>query len=173
MRNEPSGASQGARETPGTFDGAAAGWAGVIAGAAYLGAQLALVTLVRHDSPWVPLQRMSAFLLGPDVVPPPAEMSLSIAGFALMIHFTLAFVYGRLIAQGVRRVRPSLGWVVGACGGLAIYIVNFHLIAPLLFRWFADSQGPVTLLDHVLFGIVAALAFIALRRRSVLATGAP
>ena len=143
-------------------DGSAAGWAGVIAGAVYLSAQMMMVTVVRQDSPWVPLQRISALLLGPDVFPPPPQISLSIAGFALLIHFALAFMYGRLIARVVRRVRPALGWVAGAGCGLAIYLVNFHVIAPLLFRWFENSQGAVTLFDHLLFGAVAALAFIVL-----------
>ena len=144
-------------------DGSAAGWAGVIAGAVYLSAQMTMVTVVRQDSPWVPLQRISALLLGPDVFPPPPQISLSIAGFALLIHFTLSFMYGRLIARVVRRVRPALGWMAGAGCGLAIYLVDFHVIAPLLFRWFEDSQGAVTLFDHLLFRALSlALTFIAL-----------
>jgi len=144
-------------------DGTAAGWSGLIAGAVYLLAQMTLATLVRHDSPWASLQRISALLLGPDALPPPGRISLTIAGFALMIHFSLAFCYGRLVGQLLRRIPPALGWLGGAACGLAIYVVNFHVIGPFLFPWFADSQGPVTWLDHVLFGVVVAMSFLALR----------
>ena len=54
-------------------DGSASGWAGLIAGAVYLSAQMMFVTVVRQDSPWVPLQRISALLLGPDALSPPGE----------------------------------------------------------------------------------------------------
>jgi hypothetical protein len=131
-----------------------------------------LVTVVRHDSPWVPLQRISALLLGPDALTPPGELSLTIAGFALLIHLPLSFCYGRLIALVVRRVRPALAWIAGAACGLAMYVLDYQIIGPLIFRWFDDSQGAVTAFDHLLFGAVAALAFVTLRSRTATATNA-
>ena len=151
-------------------DGTASGWAGVIAGSVYLAAQMMFVTVIREDSPWIPLQRISALLLGPDALLPPGKISLSIAGFAVLIHFALAFCYGRLIGHVVRHVRPAIGWVVGAVCGVAIYALNFKLIGELIFPWFAESQGAVTLFDHALFGVVAALSFITLRRGAPVAT---
>jgi len=154
----------------GMDDDAASGWAGIIAGACYLSAQMVLVTAIRHDSPWLPLQRISALLLGPDALAPPGEISLSIAGFALMIHFPLAFCYGRLIGRALRRVPPALGWIAGAACGLALYVINYQVIGPWLFPWFDDSQGAVTAFDHLLFGVAVALTFATLRRRSAAAT---
>jgi hypothetical protein len=148
----------------GLSDESAAGWAGVIAGALYLIAQMIFVALLRGESAWFPLQRISAFLLGPDVLPPPAEISQTVAGFALLIHFILAFCFGRMIALVVRRLPMTPGWVVGAACGLGIYVVNFYVLAPLIFPWFVESQGGITLLDHALFGVTAALAFAVLRR---------
>ncbi|HSC87840.1 MAG TPA: hypothetical protein VLC09_11240 [Polyangiaceae bacterium] len=153
-------------------DSTAAGWAGLIAGTLYLSAQMMLVTVVRDDSPWMPLQRISALLLGPDAMAPPGKITLTIAGFALLIHFPLSFVYGRLIGLLLRRVPPALGWAGGAACGLAIYVLNFHVIGPLVFPWFEDSQGAVTWFDHLLFGLVVAVTFFALRRQTVTANNA-
>lgn len=57
-------------------DGTASGWAGVIAGSVYLAAQMMFVTVIRQDSPWIPLQRISALLLGPDALLPAGKISL-------------------------------------------------------------------------------------------------
>lgn len=164
-----------ARQTGSTFmpmnlrrldEFAAAGWSGIAAGTVYLAAQMTFTLLIRGDSAWVPLQRISALLLGPDAVPPPADMSLTIAGMALLIHFALAFVYGRCIGRIVSRMPWWPAVLAGAAFGLAIYVLNFELIAPVMFPWFDASRGAVTLFDHALFGAVAAALCVSLRAPS-------
>lgn len=138
---------------------------GVVAGAAYLAAQVSFTGLVHPGGSVEPLQRIAAILLGPDAAPPPAEMNFTILGMAFLIHFALAMVYGRLLAEvvGRRSLVPALG--IGAGLGLALFGLNFELIAPSAFPWFADTVRATTLLDHVLFGAIAAGSCVLLRKR--------
>jgi len=137
---------------------------GVIAGAAYLAAQVSFTAAARSGSAAEPLQRIAAMLMGPDAAPPPAEFTYTVLGMALIIHFALAMVFGRVVSVLVWRHRALPGVLVGAGIGLALYALDFGLIAPLAFPWFEDSVRAVTLADHVLFGAVAAALCIALRR---------
>lgn len=140
-------------------------FAGLFAGAAYLAAQVSFTGLARTGGGAEPLQRIAAILLGPDAAPPPAEINFTILGMAFLIHFALAMVYGRLLAEVVWR-RPLLPAVaIGAVLGLALFGLNFEIIAPAAFPWFEDSVRAATLLDHALFGALAAAACVLLRRR--------
>jgi hypothetical protein len=138
--------------------------AGLVAGAAYLGAQMMFAVTVHDGSGWEPLQRMGAMLLG-DEAAPPGRWSGGMIGISLLIHFGLAIVYGRLVDSLVRG-RPLVPALVrGAAFGLLLYGVNYWLIAPVAFPWFAEGRSATALLDHVLFGAVAAGAYVVLRRR--------
>jgi len=150
---------------PAVLDPLAGSLAGLFAGAAYLVAQISFAAVVRGGQGWEPLQRIAAILLGPDAAPPPAEISLAIAGMALLIHFPLAAVYGRIADLLVRGRTLARAGLLGALLGLAIYGLNFWVIAPSAFPWFEQSRDPITALDHVLFGVVAAVVCAFLRRR--------
>lgn len=137
--------------------------AGLVAGAAYLAAQMALVAGVHDGVGWEPLQRISAMLLGEDVLPPPGEVDLTIGGIGLLIHFGLAMAFGRLVDVSVRdRGAVQAAWR-GAAVGLVLYAVNYWLVAPWAFPWFGDNRGLTTLVDHLLFGMVAGVAYVHLR----------
>lgn len=136
---------------------------GVIAGAAYLVAQVSFNAAVRPGSAAEPLQRIAAMLMGPDAAPPPAEFNFTIFGMAMIIHFALAMVFGRIVCALVWRRRFVPAMLIGAATGLALYAFNFGAVAPYAFAWFADSLPVVTAANHALFGIVAAAVCLALR----------
>lgn len=138
---------------------------GLFAGAAYLVAQMSFAATVRNGQGWEPLQRIAAILLGPDAVPPPSDVSLTIAIVALLIHFPLAMVYGRIIGRVVRGSTPIRAALLGAGIGLAIYGLNFWLLAPLTFPWFEQSRDLMTAFDHLLFGATAGVSCVYLARR--------
>ena len=148
------------RAAPDPFAGVLAG---LIAGAVYLLAQM-LFAALHGGAAWEPLQRFSAMLLGDDVLPPPGEIDLTIAGFALLIHFGLAIVFGRVVDLVVTDHAPAaaVGW--GALVGLALYGLDYWLVTPVAFPWFENARGLTTLIDHLLFGVVAAVAYVHLRR---------
>ena len=139
--------------------------AGLIAATAYLLAQMAFSATVQGGAGWEPLQRISAMLLGEDVLPPPGELDVTIGGIALLVHFGLAAAFGRVVDLVVLDRPPASAALRGAAVGLALYGLNYWLVAPVAFPWFEENRGLTTLGDHVLFGVVAALAYVALRSR--------
>lgn len=139
--------------------------AGEVAAVAYLAAQVLFAAFVQDGAAWLPLQRISAILLGPDAVDAQAQLNIQVAGMAMLVHFALAAVYGRFVDAAVRGRGGLSALVRGALVGLAIYAVNYWVLAPAAFPWFAQNRGVTTLLDHLLFGLVAAGVYTTLRQR--------
>lgn len=137
--------------------------AGVVAGVAYLAAQVTLTAAAPTGSASAPLQRIAAILMGPNAAPPPSEFNFTVLGMAIIIHFALAMVFGRLVSALVWRQAAPRALGVGILTGIALYALNFELIAPWTFPWFEQSLTLVTLADHALFGLVAAAVCIVLR----------
>lgn len=148
----------------GLSEGVAGVMGGVVAGAAYLVAQVSFTAAVHPGTAAEPLQRIAAILMGPDVAPPPSEFTLTVLGMALIIHLGLSMVFGRFVAALAWRRHATTGIVLGALVGLGLYAVNFGLVAPIAFPWFEGSIQWVTILDHLLFGAIAAAVCLALRR---------
>lgn len=137
--------------------------AGLVAGAAYLIAQISLTAALRGGGAAEPLQRIAAILMGPNAAPPPTEFTFTVLGMALIIHFGLAMVFGRIVSVAVWHHSTSRGVLIGAAIGLALYAINFGLLAPSAFPWFEDSIRAVTIADHLLFGSVAAAVCLTIR----------
>jgi hypothetical protein len=149
-------------------DWKAAAWCGVIAGIVFIMAEMLLVWLVMGMSPWAPPRMMAAMLLGKDVLPPPADFSMPIMAAAIAVHLPLSILYGLILGWIVHRFEVGAALLTGAAFGLiAIYLVNFYLIAPVFFRWFVEARNWISIAAHVLFGVVAAGAYVALRHREV------
>lgn len=136
---------------------------GLVAGAAYLLAQVSFSAAVRPGSAAEPLQRIAAMLMGADTAPPDSELTFTVIGMSLMIHFALSMVFGRIVSVLAWKRRFGPGLVVGAGVGLALYALNFGVIAPAAFPWFTDSLRWPTMVNHALFGAVAAAVCLALR----------
>lgn len=136
---------------------------GLVAGAAYLLGQVGLTGAIRQGAMAEPLQRIAAILLGPDAAPPPADLDFTIAGMALLIHFALAMVYGRVISEFVAGRRFGTGVLIGAITGLGLYVLNFYVLAPTAFPWFEGALRMVTAVDHLLFGAIAAATALVLQ----------
>lgn len=138
--------------------------AGLVAGIAYLLAQSAF-SVAAGGTGSEPFQRISAMLLGPDALPPPSEWTSRAVSMALLIHLPLAAIYGRLVDLLVMRMQGlGIAAVTGALAGAGLFVVNRLLIAPSVFPWFDASRDVVTAADHVLFGVVAAVLCVTLRR---------
>jgi hypothetical protein len=144
---------------------------GLVAGVTYLAAQVSFTAVAHPGAAAEPLQRIAAMLMGPDVAPP-AGFAFTIFGMALIIHLSLSMVFGRIVSVLTWRQRPGPAVRLGALVGLALYALDFGLIAPGAFPWFSHSIRAVTLADHALFGAVAAAVCLALRGRSDRTSGA-
>lgn len=149
----------------GRIDWKAAIWAGIIAGLVFLMVEMLLVWLVQGMSPWAPPRMMAAMVLGPGILPPPADFSLVATMTAMMIHFPLSIVYALVLGWAVHRLDMGMALLVGAAFGLiAVYAVNFYLIAPMAFPWFVEARNWISVLAHVIFGVVLAGAYVAMRK---------
>lgn len=151
----------------GVTDWKAGAWAGVIAGLVFMMLEMGMVWMFMGQSPWAPPHMIAAMALGKDMLPPPetwAPFDLKIMMVAMMIHFPLSIVYGLIGAWLVHKFDWMGALMVGAAFGLAIYIVNFHLVAPVAFPWFEMARNWVSIFAHVMFGAAVGLAYVWLRR---------
>jgi hypothetical protein len=147
-------------------DWKAAAWSGVIAGIVFFVAEVLLVWLAMGMSPWAPPRMIGAMLLGKEVLPPPADFSMPVMAAAIAVHLPLSVAYGLILGWIVHRLDMGAALLAGAAFGLiAIYLVNFYLIAPLLFPWFVEARNWISIAAHILFGLVAAGAYVAIRQR--------
>lgn len=148
-----------------SIDWSAAAWAGVIAGVVFMMAQMLLVWLLQGQSPWGPPRLIAAMLLGRDVLPPPADFALVPMMAAMGLHLVASVLYGIVIAWLVHRLSMAGATVAGVVFGLvAMYLVNFYLIAPAVFPWFVQARSWITALTHAMFGAAAAASYIGLRK---------
>jgi uncharacterized membrane protein YagU involved in acid resistance len=148
-------------------DWRAGAWAGVIAGVVFMMLEMGMVWMFMGESPWAPPHMIAAMALDKDVLPPEgtyAPFSVKIMGTAMIIHLALSVIYGLIVAWLVHRFDWGGGLAIGAAFGLAIYIINFYLIAPVAFPWFTMAQNWISAFTHILFGLIAGGAYIGLRK---------
>lgn len=79
----------------------------------------------------------------------------------------LSIVLGLIIGWAIHRLNAGISLVVGAVAGLAIYIVNFYMIAPAVFPWFIEAPGWISIMAHIAFGLVLAGAYLGLRKKEI------
>lgn len=101
-----------------------------------------------------------------------AAPEIAIAG---LTHLVLSAIYGAIlgaVASKVGALRNNRIALVGAATvfGLLIWIVNFFVIAPVAFPWFAQTNGVVQFFAHTLFygtvlGLLLEVTMIPARRR--------
>lgn len=116
---------------------------------------------------------VAAMILGQGVLPPegryaPFDMGIMMA--AMMVRIPISIVFGLIGAWIVHRFDLSLALLIGAVYGWAIYILNFLIVAPVMFPWSGMARGGMSILAHVVFGAVLTGSYIALRGRHRVAT---
>jgi hypothetical protein len=118
------------------------------------------------DGFWMPLRMIGAILLGADALEP----TYSLAGAAIvgsLLHMTLSALYGAVFA-GITAVggllsRPVLV-AAATVYGLALWLVNFYVIASFAFEWFQDADPLVQFLAHTfVYGSLLGLLLAAAR----------
>ena len=141
--------------------------AGLFAGVVDL-ALLAASAWTQGQNVWVNMRHTAAILMGPGVLPPPATFDLLLFIVSTIVHFGLSMIYGVIVAFFVRRANWRIGLMIGVAVGFGIYVVNYYVFAPLLFPWLTESRsGMVPTLIHPVFGMIAAAAYLKLRRATL------
>ncbi len=141
--------------------------AGLFAGVVDL-ALLAASALAQGQNVWVNMRHTAAILMGTGVLPPPATFDLLLFIVSTIVHFGLSMIYGVIVAFFVRKANWRIGLMIGVAVGFGIYVVNYYVFAPLLFPWLTESRsGMVPTLIHPVFGMIAAAAYLKLRRATL------
>lgn len=94
-------------------DWKAAAWSGLIAGIVFVIAEMMLVWAVMGMSPWAPPRMMAAILLGKDVLPPPADFSMTATAAAMAVHLPLSILYGLILGWIVHRLEMGTALLAG------------------------------------------------------------
>jgi hypothetical protein len=138
--------------------------AGLIAGVVDL-ALLAASAWAQGENVWVNMRATAAILMGKGVLPPPSTFDPLIFTASSVVHFGLSLIYGLIVASLVRKSNWATGLMIGVALGVGIYLVNYYVFAPLFFPWLTESRGGmVPTLIHPVFGMIAAAAYLKLRR---------
>ena len=81
-----------------------------------------------------------------------------------VVHMVLSVAFGVGLGVLLHRVAAdAVRAAVGLVYGLALYLVNFLVVAPIAFPVFRDANQPFELVIHVVFGAVAVLFLLDLR----------
>lgn len=142
--------------------------AGIVAGLVFAAFEmLASAFMMGAGAFFMPLRMIGAIALGSQALDP--GYSLWTAGFAgVVVHMVLAIIYGLIFGAVATMLRGaaaliSLGWIYG----LALWLVNFYVIAPTTFPWFLDANPVVQFIAHTFFfGAVLGLWFWNSQERS-------
>src|SRR5690606_3845327 len=131
-------------------------YAALVAGIVYLVAQ-SLIAVFQGYSAWLPLRMIAAIVLGPEALPE-TGFSLAVTLAAFFVHFGLSIMTAWILAPLIEGNRLPWAVVTGAVLGVVIYLVNYHVLT-LAFTWFGGMRGWLTLLNHILFGVVMAWSY--------------
>jgi hypothetical protein len=99
----------------------------------------------------------AALVLGLDVLPPPATFDVEVMLAATAIHFLLSILYAALLLP-VRRSGPVVSYLAGAGFGIVLYFINMHGFT-VIFPWFAEARGGITLATHIVFGVAVSMTY--------------
>lgn len=137
------------------FDWAASGWAGIVAGAAFILIQTVFASLLYGSSGADSVRMIAAIALGSAALPGSTPFTAIVFLAAMGVHMILSLVYARILAVCVDGMNAARAVQTGAAFGALLYAVNFYAFTSV-FPWFAASRGWITLLAHVAFGVIAA-----------------
>ncbi|BAK76663.1 hypothetical protein NH8B_1847 [Pseudogulbenkiania sp. NH8B] len=148
-------------------DWRAASLAGVLAGVVFLLLDM-LAMVMAGGSPWAPTHMIAAIVMGNSALGSPAMFNIGIVVVALIVHFALAIGMGLILGLIMAPFHFDSSWgmasAVGVVFGFVIYVVNFYGMTQF-FPWFAEARSWTTLIAHLVFGIVAADAYLKLERK--------
>lgn len=97
------------------------------------------------------LRYSAAIALGSSALPDRSPLTVLIIG--LIVHLSLASLYGAIFAVAARYItflRRDL-LIATTLFGLAIWLLNFYVFSPWLFPWFEDSPDLVQFIAHTVF----------------------
>ena len=89
-------------------------------------------------------------------MPEPTIGLSTIVPVGIAVHMVLSMIYGAVFgaaASSVGFLRDNRWVLIGVASvfGIALWIVNFYVVAPILFPWFGMANPVVQFLAHTFF----------------------
>jgi hypothetical protein len=106
----------------------------------------------------------AAVVLGISVLPPPATFDAMVMLVATFIHFSLSVIYAALLASIAAFLKSVPAFLLGIGFGGMLYLVNLYGFT-MIFPWFDQTRGWITLIAHGVFGLTAILVYQGLNAR--------
>lgn len=144
---------------------------GLIAGAVFAIAQV-IATVIAGDAAITAFRRAASVLLGPDALS--STPTATAIGVGLIAHFYLSAmfglfygVYNSAFTMPTRRSFQRQA-VIGPLYGVMLWLINFHVFAPLRYPWLlALPQASQGFLHAVFFGLPLGLLYATAERRVI------
>ena len=121
----------------------------------------ALPTILLRDA-----RLAAAIVMGRAVLSPPASFDWEVMLVATLVHFALSIAYSVILSRVIARLGTALSLLAGIVFGLLLYGINMYGFTAL-FPWFEATRDWITVIAHVVFGIVAAAVYKLLSKRSL------
>jgi hypothetical protein len=141
--------------------------AGLVSGMVMAMIMMAMTTFMMHMGPWAGAKMPWSLVAGREAIRPGFELVPIMGG--MMVHFVLSAIYGFVFAWLAGRTGMGPG-LLGALFGLALYVLNIVVVPKLAPGWAGHMAPPnammhaVSAAEHVIFGVVLAVAYGSWRR---------
>jgi uncharacterized membrane protein YagU involved in acid resistance len=76
----------------------------------------------------------------------------------LLLHFVLSVLLAAIFALIATRLGMGGALAAGAGFGLVVYLVDFYAWTAV-FSWFSNARNWITIVSHIVFGLVLAWAY--------------
>lgn len=130
---------------------------GIVAGIIFAMFEM-IMAAIMGDGFFAPLMMIGAIVLGEGALPmPEPTIGLStIVPVGIAVHMVLSMMYGAVfgaVAASVGFLRNNRWMLIGVATvfGFALWIVNFYVVAPVLFPWFGMANPVVQFFAHTFF----------------------
>lgn len=136
---------------------------GIVAGIVFAVFEMfAAAILMGPEAAVMPLRMIGAMVLGPDALDPGYSVEVA-AMTGVIVHMVLSVVFAAIFAAiaspiatattGELMTGPGSLALAGILFGIALWLVNFYVIAPLAgWNWFPERTNPVLqFLAHAFF----------------------
>jgi len=141
-------------------DWRAAALSGLAGGVVFLILDM-LAMMISGGSIAQPFRMIAAIVMGSDMLDISFNANIVLA--AAVVHFALAVAMGLILSLIIAPFHfdSSMGMAsaVGAIFGILVYLINFYGMTQF-FPWFAEARNWMTVVAHIVFGIVLADAYL-------------
>ena len=138
--------------------------AGLIAGLV-LAVFMTLLNVANGVDPWVGAKAAGAPFIGARATVPGFDASAVLVG--VLTHFAVSAAWGAAFGLVFMGLAAGATVAAGLAWGVVVWIVMYYIVLPLaaLASLARGSPVPIAVLNHLVFGLALALAFVPIERR--------